>query len=173
MVWREGSHPSTETLFGLRPISSSASRNAVSIKLSSLSSLRPPGKLIWPGWWRKCNALVVKMTCKPSCLFTIGTSTAASFEWAFGVKIPSNRPSRSADWCKLKRLENSSKFNGSPYKLANVGSIFPTLSSVSWYSESHSESATRPPPAQQWICSLLQTKVRIVILVSISPFGRM
>ena len=41
------------------PISSSASRNAVFIIVSSSISNLPPGNAIWPGWFFRCAALFV------------------------------------------------------------------------------------------------------------------
>src|SRR6478672_1219510 len=63
-----------------RPISSSASRSAVSRRSSSPSSMswRPPGKEISPAWRRRSSRRRVKTACSsPSSTYS-GTSTAAS-----------------------------------------------------------------------------------------------
>src|SRR3954447_6444553 len=69
-----------------RPISSSASRNAVSRRSLSSSSWRPPGKEISPACLRRSSRRRVNTACSaPSCTNS-GTSTAASMRpWTSGA----------------------------------------------------------------------------------------
>ena len=53
------------SLLGCRPVSSSASRNAVASRSASVSSTRPPGKLIWPAWSYRCEVRWVNMRVGP------------------------------------------------------------------------------------------------------------
>lgn len=83
IVGSVGSCPNTLIWDGSIPISSSTSLNAVFTNWPSSGSYLPPGKLICPGWWRKCIARLVKITCKPCSLSTKPINTAASRNSAF------------------------------------------------------------------------------------------
>ena len=50
-------------------------------------SMRPPGKLTCPAWWRKPSVRRVSSTCLPSLRVTRPTSTAASRNGAVGQQV--------------------------------------------------------------------------------------
>src|SRR4051794_14413091 len=70
--------PTSSTALLGRPISSSASRSAVSRRSVSSSSWRPPGNEISPGWRRRSSRRRVNTACSSPPSTYSGTSTAAS-----------------------------------------------------------------------------------------------
>src|SRR5688500_18288800 len=68
----------TSTPSGGRPISSQASRSAVAGRSASVSSRRPPGNEISPGWRLRSSRRLVKTTCASPSWTNSGTRTAAS-----------------------------------------------------------------------------------------------
>src|ERR671928_1931754 len=75
-----GRAPTSSTASGDSPISSSASRRAVSRRSSSGWSWRPPGNEISPAWWLRSARRSVKTPTRPPSRRYRGTSTAASVE---------------------------------------------------------------------------------------------
>src|SRR4051794_1576887 len=93
------SAPRTSTPSGGRPISSQASRSAVWTRSSSVSSERPPGNEISPGWRRRSSRRLVKTACSSPSRRKSGTSTAASVRpWtsSAAASFASSRTARSS-----------------------------------------------------------------------------
>ena len=87
------------TVSRFRPVSSSASRSAVSISSTSSGSTRPPGKAIWPACLRRVVALCVSTTlassgrwcASASPLISTNTADRAGFRNGFSCVEESRR----------------------------------------------------------------------------------
>mmetsp|Transcript_18032 Transcript_18032/g.27531 ORF Transcript_18032/g.27531 Transcript_18032/m.27531 type:complete len:378 (+) Transcript_18032:557-1690(+) len=89
--------PRISTLAGGRPISSWASRSAVSIRSASVSSCLPPGKAICPGWCLSAEDRLVRIRSYPSGPAIIGARTAAGRSLRPGGRCTSLFRSKSDD----------------------------------------------------------------------------
>lgn len=152
-----GKRPSTCTAPGSRPVSSCASRSAVASTLASCAATRPPGRLIWPGCVGRSALRRVRMVCgRGAALINNSTAACGTLDCGRAGSGGSSSGVRAS----------GASFTAPRQRLLMSMEI---LSSVSWYSSGPCESATMPPPPQQWICPPSFTSVRMQMLLSISP----